>query len=73
MRYLRFRGLSRSLGVLGVAALLLGGCGNSDQTVLQFPPGTKPMEPAKVDPSQAGRVSTGGGVMSGADPYNNPK
>jgi len=71
MGCLRFRGGFGSLGVLGLAVVLLGGCGNSDQTVLQFPPGTKPMEPPKVDPSQAGRVQTGGGVMSGASPYNN--
>jgi len=73
MNCLRFRGGFRSLGVLGLAAVLLGGCGNSDQAVLQFPPGTKPMEPPKVDPSHAGRVTTGGGVMSGASPYSNPQ
>jgi len=64
--------MCRPLGVLGVAAVLLSGCwGGEPAAVLQFPPGTKPQEPLKIDPSKAGRVTTGGGVMSGADPYSN--
>lgn len=51
--------------------ILPAGCGSTEPTtVLQFPPGTKPQEPMKVDPR---KVQTGGGVTSAGDPSDYTK
>jgi len=62
MQHVCFRKSLRPLAALGLAAMLSGCSGGEPSTVLQFPPGTKPQEPIKVDPTQratSGPVSPG--------------
>ncbi len=71
MKFERLRCLLPAPVVLVLGMILSAGCSSTEPTtVLQFPPGTKPQEPIKIDPRKA---QTGGGVSSEGDPSDYTK